>query len=138
VNDPVLRFMYKAHFQRRLDVAVPVQHVEGWQWLADLSDNQDEWVQKTVSLTPWVGQSGQLCFWIWPVSATDGEGVWLDTCGLATADRSLQHSHPIPRAPEAAWRSAARLGTERLDSSVTYDGVAAGRRRVPFLERQRS
>jgi len=125
VNDPVLRFMYKAHFPSGGSMSLYFYNTWlGWQWIADISDNQDDWVQKTISLAPWIGESAQLCFWIWPVSATDGQGVWLDDLWFGNRGPQLGALTPNPAsAGGSVTLSGSGFGAERLDSVLTYDGV---------------
>jgi M6 family metalloprotease-like protein len=125
VNDPVLRFRYKASFPSGESMSVYLYNTWfGWEYVTGFSDNQSEWVEKTISLAPWIGQSAQLCFWIWPTASTDGTGLWIDDLWFGNRGPAITALNPNPAsAGTVVTADGSGFGADRLDSYVTYDGV---------------
>jgi M6 family metalloprotease-like protein len=125
VNDPILRFMYKAQYPSGESMSVYFFSTWfGWQHVADYSDNQTDWVEKTISLTPWLGQSGQLVFWVWPVSSTDGKGLWIDDIWWGNRGPQLASITPNPaNAGVAITLNGSGFGAAQGVSYVTFEGA---------------
>lgn len=128
IHNPELTFYYKADQPGDGGISLYFYNTwYGWQDFGWLAGDQAEWTELTFPLDRFIGQSGQLVWWVWGGSQTDGAGMWIDDVRVGNRRPVLETlDPPAGRAGSLLVLSGRKFGAARAASSVTFhSGVTA-------------
>ncbi len=125
VDDPVLRFWYKADITSTSTWRVYFYNTWiGWQMVSIGSGDVANWTEDTVSLSTYVGYSGRIeIYAATGGTATGGTGLWIDDIRVENRDLEIYSISPVrAEAGDEVTINGTNFWLSRGTSYVTFGG----------------